>query len=119
MKSYLCNKRKRLSAVHIQCCLLLQYIFTIYSVTELYISQFHYRARKDLDVSQMVYHHSKISAVIETISAMTNPFDADLKDLINIASTEVAEPCVMTNMLAAKEIGERKFKEFMEEKVRN
>ena len=67
----------------------------------------------------MVYNHSEISAVIKTISAMTNPFQPDLKDLISIASGEVAEPCVMTNMLAAKEIGERKFKEFVEEKVRN
>ena len=66
----------------------------------------------------MVYHHSEISAVIETISAMTNPFDPDLKDLINIASGEVAKPFVMTNMLAAKEIGEKKFKEFVEEKVK-
>jgi hypothetical protein len=66
----------------------------------------------------MIYHNSEISTVIETISAMTNPFDPDLKDLINIASGEVENPCVVTDMLAAKEIGERKFKEFVDDKVK-
>ena len=85
---------------------------------QLHDNTLHYRAHKHLDVSQMIYHNSEISAVIETISAMTNPFDPDLKDLINIASGEVENPCVVTDMLAAKEIGERKFKEFVDDKVK-
>eukprot|EP00794_Sanderia_malayensis_P001844 gene1844-2077_t len=48
---------------------------------------------------------------------MTNPFDPDLKDLVNITSGEVAKPSVVKDMLAAKELGEAKFKEFVDDKV--
>ena len=56
--------------------------------------------------------------MMETIAMMTNPFDPDLKDLVNIASGEVAQPCVIKDRLAAKEIGEQKFNEFVDQKVK-
>ena len=63
-------------------------------------------------------HNSEVSAVMETIDMMTNPFDPDLKHLVNIASGEVALPCVKQDMLAAKQIGKEKVNDFVNLKVR-
>ncbi len=77
-----------------------------------------FRSRKDLDRAQMKFHNSEKSAVIETVAKMTNPFDPDLKNLVNIASGEVARPGVVKDMLVAKQIGEEKFHDSVQNKVK-
>ncbi len=51
------------------------------------------------------------------MSNMTNPFDDDLEDLVNISSGEIATPGVCNDLLKCLEIGEQKFNEFVTQKV--
>ena len=69
-------------------------------------------------MTQTKCHTSEVSAVMEMIAMMTNPFDPSLKHFVNIASGEVALPCVKQDMLAAKQIGEEKFNDFVNLTVR-
>lgn len=78
-----------------------------------------YRSRKDLDSSQIKFHNAEVANVIETVSNMTNPFDNDLEDLVNISSGEVASSIVANDLLKCHEIGEEKFGEFVTHKVTN
>eukprot|EP00794_Sanderia_malayensis_P001921 gene1921-2178_t len=65
------------------------------------------RSRKDLDVRQMKHHNSEVHAVIITVENMKNPFDDNLKDLVNIVTGEIAKPSVKNNLLQSSQIGEK------------
>ena len=65
----------------------------------------------------MKHHENEVHKVTETILAMSNPFETQSNDLVNIASGEVAGAAVQGDMLRAKEIGEKKCVEFMNQKL--
>ena len=75
------------------------------------------RSRKELDSSQIKFHNAEVAGVIETLTSMTNPFDDDLEDLVNISNGEIATLPVSDDLLKSHEIGERKFDEFLTQKV--
>ena len=49
---------------------------------------------------------------------MTSPFDDDLEDLVNISNGEIATAPVSNDLLKSHEIGEKKFEEFVSQKVK-
>ena len=49
---------------------------------------------------------------------MTDPFDDDLEDLVNISNGEIATVSVSNDLLKCHEIGEKKFEEFVSQKVK-
>ena len=49
---------------------------------------------------------------------MTSPFDDDLEDLVNISNSEIATAPVSNDLLKSHEIGEKKFEEFVSQKVK-
>ena len=55
---------------------------------------------------------------METLSNMTDPFDDDLEDLVNISNGEIATVSVSNDLLKCHEIGEKKFEEFVSQKVK-
>ena len=55
---------------------------------------------------------------METLSNMTSPFDDDLEDLVNISNGEIATAPVSNDLLKSHEIGEKKFEEFVSQKVK-
>ena len=55
---------------------------------------------------------------METLSNMTDPFDGDLYDLVNISNAEMATASVSNDLLKCHEIGEKKFEEFVSQKVK-
>ena len=55
---------------------------------------------------------------METLSNMTDPFDNDLEDLVNISNGEIATASVSNDLLKCHEIGEKKFEEFVSQKVK-
>ena len=49
---------------------------------------------------------------------MTDPFDDDLKDLVNISNGEIATASVLNDLLNCHNTGEKKFEEFVAQKVK-
>ena len=78
-----------------------------------------YRKRKDVDSTQIKRHNAEVESVVETLSNMTDPFDEDLEDLVNIANGEIATASMSNDLLKSHEIGEEKFEEFLSEKVKS
>ena len=71
-----------------------------------------FRKRKDLDVSKCKQHEKSVKNVISTISSMSNPFDGDQVELVNISSgVEVARD-VADCILLAEQLGENQYSEF-------
>lgn len=71
-----------------------------------------YRSRKDVDSTQIKRHNAEVESVVETLSNMTDPFDDDLEDLVNIANGEIATASMSNDLLKSHKI-EEKFKEFV------
>lgn len=57
--------------------------------------------------------------VIDTINSMANPFDLEQENLVHIVGGVVAPDAVKHDLLAAKAIGDNKFKGFVREQVTN
>ena len=71
-----------------------------------------FRKRKDLDASKCEQHEKCVKNVTSTISSMTNPFDGDHVELVNISSGVEVGCDVADRILHAEQLGEDQYFQF-------
>lgn len=74
------------------------------------------RPRRELDKARIAQDEGDIQNVISTIKAMANPFGRNESALLQLSSGAMAEE-VSSDLLKAKEVGERLFQEFSTQRL--
>eukprot|EP00794_Sanderia_malayensis_P002899 gene2899-3351_t len=69
--------------------------------------------RKDLDKTRCKEHERSVNDVTATLSSMTNPFDTENLELINVSSGVVIEDKTADIILEAENLGEEQFSSFV------
>lgn len=76
-----------------------------------------YRKRKDLDKTRIQADEESVKDVIQTLTAMVNPFENDHKGLVHLASRVVATTEVESDMKSMFETGDIAALNFMRKKI--
>lgn len=76
-----------------------------------------YRKRKDLDKTQKFRHEKDVQSIKCTLESMVNPFEPGREDMIHLTSGLVATQEVKSDLLSAKEAGEKRLQTFIQEKL--
>ena len=75
---------------------------------------------KDLQPTRIVRDESDVKSIISVLqNTWLNPFKPDLQDLICLSTGKVATPGVEHDLLQAKDIGEKAYKAFREQRLQS
>ena len=77
------------------------------------------RTRRELDKSRITRDEQDVQNVVSTINSMVNPFVGDESSLLQLSSGVVAEPAVASDLLTAKDEGEKLFLQFVSNRVQS
>ena len=75
------------------------------------------RKKKDLDTPQKTRHEKDVSSVITTITSVVNPFEIEQSELLHLTNGLVATEEIKSDLLAAKEKGEKHLDTFIKDKL--
>ncbi|XP_049332864.1 uncharacterized protein LOC111197609 isoform X2 [Astyanax mexicanus] len=75
------------------------------------------RKRKDLDTTRIHADEKAVTRIISTLDSMLNPFDTHRDGIVCLSSGAVATEEVQKDLLAAPEIGETAFNEFISQRL--
>lgn len=73
--------------------------------------------KKDLDTSKVLKHEKQVQEVVNTASAMANPFNIEQASLVNISTGVELEDGVADKLLEAEQLGEDQFNDFCKENL--
>ena len=77
------------------------------------------RIRRELDKSRITRDEQDVQNVLSTITSMVNPFIGDESSLLQLSSGVVAEQAVASDLLNAKDEGEKLFLLFVSTRVQS
>ena len=75
--------------------------------------------RRELDKSRITRDEQDVQNVLSTITSMVNPFVGDESSLLQLSSGVVAEQAVASDLLMAKDEGEKFFLQFVSTRVQS
>ena len=70
-----------------------------------------------MDATQKAQHEKEVLSVMTTLESVVNPFEVDRTELVHLTSGLVATEEVKSELLTAKQRGERSLQTFIKEKV--
>ena len=76
-----------------------------------------YRNRKDLDETQKVRHEKDVQSIKTTLESMVNPYEPGREEIVHLTSGLVATEEVRSDLLTAKDAGEKRLQTFIQEKL--
>ena len=76
-----------------------------------------YRKQKDLDKTQKLRHEKDVQSIKCTLESMVNPFEPGREEIVHLTSGLVATQEVKSDLLSAKEAGEKQLQTFIQEKL--
>ena len=71
---------------------------------------------KDFTPARVQKDEASVSAVVSVIDSWVNPF-SEAQDIVSLSTAKAATPEVSTDLIKAREIGERNYKMFAEERL--
>jgi hypothetical protein len=77
------------------------------------------RIRRELDKSRITRDEQDVQNVLSTITSMVNPFIGDESSLLQLSSGVVAEQAIASDLLNAKDEGEKLFLLFVSTRVQS